>query len=72
MLDLPTLRRPIEPWDAVVREVRVELRRVEPDDPLLSYTTPPLRHSCAACWAPQAGWAVVSRGKLQDVTPRGS
>jgi hypothetical protein len=63
----PRCERQIEASEPVVQEVRVELRRVQPGDPLLSYPTRPLRHSHTACWTPQVGWAVITRGKLQDV-----
>jgi hypothetical protein len=65
----PRCGRPIEPSEAVVQEIRVELRRVQPGDPLPSYPAPPLRHSHAACWVPQSGWTVVTHGTLRDVEP---
>ena len=55
-----------------MQEIRVELRRVQPGDPLLSYPAPPLRHSHVACWAPHSAWAVVTRGRLQDLMPGAS
>ena len=67
--DCPGCERPIAGWEAVVQELRVELRRVHPDDPLHSSSAQLRRQWHAACWVPQEGWAVVTHERQQDVAP---